>query len=107
MGTRSGDLDPALVEFLARKEDTTVDEIESLLNKKSGLRGVSGISADTRELVRDPGDRANLALEMFAYRVRKYVGAYLAAMNGASVVVFGGGIGENTPEVRRRICQNL
>ena len=107
MGTRSGDLDPALVGFLARKENTTVDEVESLLNKKSGLRGVSGTSADTRELVKDHGDRANLALEMFAYRVRKYIGAYLAAMNGAAAVVFGGGIGENTHEVRRRICRNL
>jgi acetate kinase len=107
MGTRSGDLDPALVGFLARKENIAVDEVESLLNKKSGLRGVSGTSADTRELVKDHGDRANLALEMFAYRVRKYIGAYLAAMNGASAVVFGGGIGEDTHEVRRRICRNL
>jgi acetate kinase len=105
MGTRSGDLDPALVEFLARKEHATVEEVESLLNKKSGLRGVSGTSADTRELVQNPGARADLALEMFAYRVRKYIGAYLAAMNGASAVVFGGGIGENTPEARRRICR--
>lgn len=108
MGTRSGDLDPALVGFLARKENANLDEIENLLNKRSGLRGVSGTSPDTRELVRKIGDdRANLALGMFAYRVRKYIGAYLAAMNGASAVVFGGGIGENTPEVRRRICQDL
>jgi acetate kinase len=108
MGTRSGDLDPALVGFLARKENTSAEEIESLLNKKSGLLGVSGTSSDTRELIRDPKDsRADLALEMFSYRVRKYIGAYLAAMNGASAVVFGGGISENTPEVRRRICRNL
>jgi acetate kinase len=108
MGTRSGDLDPALIGFLARKENIGINEVETLLNKKSGLLGVSGKSADTRELIRHlADDRVELALEMFAYRVRKYIGAYLAAMNGASAVVFGGGIGENTPDVRRRICQNL
>ena len=96
MGTRSGDLDPALVGFLARKEQKTGDQVDSLLRKKSGLRGVSGTSADTCDLVQDFGDRANLALNMFAYRARKYFGPYLAAMNGAAAVVFGGGIGENT-----------
>jgi acetate kinase len=108
MGTRFGNLDPALVGFLARKEKISFEEIEALLNKKLDLLSVSGRSADTRELVRSSsGDQADLALEMFADRVRRYIGAYSAAMNGASAVVFGGGIGENTPEVRRRICQNL
>lgn len=109
MGTRSGDLDPALVSFLARKENTDAGTIEDWLNKRSGLLGVSGCSQDTRILVQQPAEdtRSALALDMFAYRVRKYIGAYLAAMGGAEAIVFGGGIGENTPEVRRRICEGL
>lgn len=108
MGTRSGDIDPALVGFLARKEGMEVASVEELLNKKSGLLGVSGRSADTRELIpHQSEERVALALDMFAYRVRKYIGAYLAASGKMAAVVFSGGIGENTPEVRRRICEGL
>lgn len=109
MGTRSGDIDPALVGYLAAKEDLPVAEIERWLNKRSGLLGVSGRSQDTRVLTaqmeQDP--RSRLALEIFSYRAKKYVGSYLAALGGASAIVFGGGIGENTPIVRRMICEGL
>jgi acetate kinase len=109
MSTRCGDIDPALVQFLAHEENAGIDEVEVWLNKKSGLLGVSGRSGDTRDLVKymDADPRCRLALEMFAYRVRKYVGAYLAATGGASAIVFGGGIGENTPAVRRLVCEGL
>jgi acetate kinase len=107
MGTRSGDIDPALVSFIARKEHLEAEGVEELLNEKSGLLGVSGRSQDTRELVKHLSDpRTSLALDIFAYRVRKCIGAYLAAGN-MSAIVFGGGIGENTPEVRRRILEGL
>jgi acetate kinase len=107
MGTRCGDLDPALVGFIARKENVDVETVEKWLNKKSGLLGVSGSSPDTRVLVKRSDQRSQLALEMFAYRVRKYIGAYVAALGGASAVVFGGGISENTPDVRHRVCADL
>jgi acetate kinase len=95
------------VGFIARKENVDVETVERWLNKKSGLLGVSGSSPDTRVLVKRADQRSQLALEMFAYRVRKYIGAYVAALGGASAVVFGGGISENTPEVRHRICADL
>lgn len=109
MGTRCGDLDPAIVAFLARREGVSVDTVEGWLNKKSGLLGISGRSQDTRVLVEHVAsdERARLALDIFAYRVRKYVGAYLAALGKATAVVFGGGIGENTPYVRQRVCEGL
>jgi acetate kinase len=107
MGTRCGDLDPALVGFIARKENIDVQTVEQWLNKKSGLLGVSGSSPDTRVLVKQSDQRSQLALAMFAYRVRKYIGAYVAALGGANAVIFGGGIGENTAEVRHRICADL
>lgn len=107
MGTRSGDIDPALVGFLARKEGVDISNIEEWLNRRSGLLGVSGRSQDTRVLANTEDARSKLALEMFAYRVSKYVGAYLAALNGASSIAFCGGIGENAPSVRADVCARL
>jgi acetate kinase len=111
MGTRSGDLDPAIVEFVAAKEGLSTREIETLMNKQSGLLGISGLTSDMRELLaeaREENDRrSELAIEIFCYRARKYIGAYLAAMNGADAVVFTGGIGENSWEVRSRILDGL
>jgi acetate kinase len=111
MGTRSGDIDPAVLDYLSGKEGLSLPEAEALLNKQSGLLGISGLTNDMRELLaeeREHGDRrARLAIEIFAYRVRKYVGAYLAAIGGADALVFAGGIGENSAEVRARICSGL
>jgi acetate kinase len=111
MGTRSGDLDPAIIEFIAAKEGLSTREIETLMNKQSGLLGISGLTSDMRELLaeeREENDRrAKLAIDIFCYRARKYIGSYLAAMNGADALVFTGGIGENSPEVRARICDGL
>jgi acetate kinase len=109
MGTRSGDLDPALVGHLVRCENVSVDEVESWLNERSGLAGISGGSRDMRDLVarRQTDRRADLAVEMFCYRARKYLGAYLAAVGGAHAVVFTGGIGEHSPDVRAGICRDM
>lgn len=110
MGTRSGDVDPSLAGFLADKEGVPVDEVDHWLNTRSGLLGVSGRSRDMRVLLAEEahGDtRAALAIEMFCYRARKYVAAYLAALGGAQAIVFGGGIGEHAPEVRGRIVDGL
>jgi acetate kinase len=110
MGSRSGDLDPAVVSVIAEKERLSAQEVEALLNKKSGLLGVSGITNDMRELqtaAKDGNRRAQLAIEMFCYRARKYIGAYLAAMGGAGGIVFTGGIGENSPEIRAQICAGM
>jgi acetate kinase len=110
MGTRSGDVDPSLAAFLARQEGVSVEEVEGWLNTRSGLLGVSGRSQDMRELLeaeRQGDARAALAVDMFCYRVRKYVGAYMAVLGGPHAVVFGGGIGENAPTVRARICANM
>jgi acetate kinase len=109
MGTRSGDLDPALVSFLARKEQVDATEIERWLNHRSGLLGLSGISNDMRELISryETDQRARLAVDVFCFRARKYLGAYLAVLGGADAVVFSGGIGENAPAVRERICADM
>jgi acetate kinase len=110
MGTRSGDIDPSLPAFLVQSEHTDAAAIERLLNSRSGLVGVSGQTADMRRLLQSEAEgdeRAALAIEMFAYRVRKGIGAYLAALRGAEAIIFGGGIGEHAPEVRRRICAGL
>ena len=111
MGTRSGDVDPALLDYVAAKEGLSLGEVENLLNKQSGLLGVSGLTNDMRELIAEAeefGDRrAELAIDIFCYRARKYVGAYLAAIGGASAVVFAGGVGENAALVRERICAGL
>ena len=109
MGTRSGDLDPALVSFLARKESVDAAEIEDWLNQRSGLVGLSGISSDMRELTAayEKQPRARLAVDAFCYRARKYLGAYLAALGGAEAVIFSGGIGENSSSVRAKICSEM
>lgn len=110
MGTRSGDVDPSLIDYLAGKEGLGPADVETLLNKRSGLLGVSGLTGDMRELLHaaEGGNRrAELAVDMFCRRVRHYIGAYLAEMDGAEAVLFSGGIGENAPEVRRRICDGL
>lgn len=111
MGTRSGDLDPAILDFIAVKEGLTLGEIDSMLNKQSGLLGVSGLTGDMKELLAEEAEngdrRARLAIDLFCYRARKYLGSYLAAMNGADAVVFTGGIGENSSAIRSRICANL
>ena len=111
MGTRSGDLDPAIVNVIARKEGMSSPDVDTLLNTQSGLLGISGLTNDMRELqaeLKEHDDRrVRLAIEVFCYRARKYIGAFLAAMGGADAVVFTGGIGENSPDVRARICAGL
>ena len=111
MGTRSGDLDPSIVPWLADKEGLSTHDIETVLNKQSGLLGVSGLTSDMRELLAEEAEqsdrRVTLAIDMFCQRVRKYVGAFLAEMGGADAVVFSGGIGENSPVIRARICLGL
>jgi acetate kinase len=109
MGTRSGDVDPALVSYLAKAENIDAAEVENLLNKRSGLLGISGLSADMREIIAASGanPRARLAIDVFCYRARKYLGAYLAALDGTEAVIFSGGIGENAPLVRKKICVNM
>jgi len=111
MGTRSGDLDPGVVNLIASKEGLLPNEVEGLLNTQSGLLGISGLTNDMRvleeELRLTDDRRVRLALEVFCYRARKYIGAYLAAMGSADAVIFTGGIGENSQEIRSRICSGL
>ena len=109
MGTRSGDLDPALVTFLVRKENIDAAEVERWLNHRSGLLGLSGRSNDMRDLLSRYGSdrRAGLAIDVFCHRARKYLGAYLAVLGSAAAVVFSGGIGENAPAVREMICAEM
>ncbi|MDR3263812.1 MAG: acetate kinase [Clostridiales bacterium] len=110
MGTRSGDIDPAVIEFIMQKTDKSISEILNILNKKSGVLGISGISSDFRDVTTAAeagNERAELGLAMFAYRVRKYIGSYLAALNGADAIVFTGGIGENSVKMRERIISGL
>jgi acetate kinase len=110
MATRSGDLDPAIVGFLCAREKITTTEVESLLNHKSGLLGVSGVSGDIRDVIAAAGrgnPDAALAIEMFCYRVRKYIGQYLAVPGITEAIIFSGGIGEHADDIRARICQGL
>lgn len=111
MGTRSGDLDPAIVGVIARKEGLSSSEVDTLLNTQSGLLGISGLTNDMRELqgeLKEHDDRrVRLAIEVFCCRARKYIGAFLASMGGADAIVFTGGIGENSPEARAQICQGM
>ncbi len=110
MGSRSGDLDPQLILYIMGKEGLSLSEATTLLNKHSGLMGISGVSSDMREIEQESekqNDRARLAFEMFCYRVTKYIGAYAAAMGGVEGIVFTGGIGENSILVREYICSRL
>jgi acetate kinase len=110
MGTRCGDVDLGVVFDIMKSENLTPEEMSDLCNKKSGLQGVSGVSSDMRDLdaaVLQGNDRARLAVDMFAYRVKKYIGSYAAAMGGVDIILFTGGIGENNFDVRARICEGL
>ena len=111
MGTRSGDLDPAILSLIAAKEGMSAAEVDTLLNTQSGLLGISGLTNDMRELLAELKDhddrRVRLAIDIFCYRARKYIGAYLAAIGNAEAIVFTGGIGENSPEIRTHICESL
>ena len=110
MGTRTGDIDPAIVPFIMNKEGLTPDEMDTLLNKKSGVMGISGVSSDFRDLAKaanEGNERAQLALDMFAYQGKKIIGSFAAAMGGVDVIVFTAGIGENTDTMRAAMCKDL
>jgi len=110
MGTRCGDIDPAIIPYIVNKEELTVAEVNSMMNKHSGLMGISGISNDMQEIdaeYRENNKRAKLAMEIFTYRVKKYIGAYVAAMGGLDALAFTAGIGENEATVRQMSCQGL
>jgi len=110
MGTRSGSIDPAIISFIADKEGLAADEVLNILNKKSGMLGISGISSDFRDIadaIADGSERAELALKVFAHRVRYYIGAYIAEMNGVDAIVFTAGVGENDVNARDVICSEL
>jgi len=110
MGTRSGSLDPAVVQVIANNDNKTVDQVLDILNKKSGLVGLSGISSDMRDIdaaAAAGNEDAIIARDMLVYGIRKYIGAYAAAMNGVDVIVFTAGIGENNTELRRRVMEGF
>ena len=110
MGTRSGDMDPAIMEYIAKKENLDIAGVMNVLNKKSGLEGISGLSSDFRDLTagaKEGNKRAIAAIEVFCYRVAKYVGSYVAAMNGVDAIAFTAGIGENVGLVREKVCSYL
>ncbi len=110
MGTRTGDLDLGALLYICEKEGLNAAQANDLVNKKSGLQGVSEVSSDCRDLqaaAESGNDKARLALDILAYDVKKYVGSYAAALNGADLIVFTGGIGENDSEVREQVCTNM
>jgi len=107
MATRSGDLDPAVSTYLQRQAGLSIEELERLLNKQSGLLGLSGESSDMRMLLDSDSPEAALAVNLYCYRVRKYIGAYLTVLGGADVILFGGGVGENSSQVRAKILQGM
>ena len=108
MGTRSGDIDPSAIEFIAKKEGMDLSQALNMLNKESGMLGLSGISSDFRDIlagIESGNEKAKIALDAFCYRVAKYVGAYAAAMNGVDAIAFTAGIGENNSYVRAKVCE--
>ena len=111
MGTRAGDIDPAILEYLHLKEGMSYDNLFNMLNKQSGLLGISGLTNDMRELLEEEQEnsdrRAKLAIQIFCQRIKKYIGAYLATTGGVDAIIFSGGIGENSPTIRERICADL
>ena len=110
MGPRSGNLDPAILQFIMNKYGYTADEMLNILNKKSGVLGISGVGSDFRDLekaAKEGNERAQLALDKFAYEVRKYIGSYAAAMGGVDIITFTAGVGENGPDMRESICEGL
>lgn len=110
MGTRSGDIDPSVVQYLINKKGWDISQAISYLNKSCGVKGISGVSSDFRDLTtaaNEGNERAQLAIDMFSYRVKKYIGAYAAVMDGVDMIAFTAGIGENTPEVRERVLDNM
>ncbi len=110
MGTRSGDLDLGVLTYVMQKEEIRISTANTLINKFSGMLGVSGISSDMREIeqaANEGDDRATLAIEMYSYRIRKYIGAYIAAMGGLDILVFAGGVGENSTTIRNAVCKNF
>lgn len=110
MGTRSGDIDPAIIDFIAEKENLDIKQVNKILNKESGMLGLSGVSSDFRDLdkgVSEGNDRCALALEVFCYNVRKFIGSYAAAMGGVDAITFTAGVGENNPAVRRMATEGL
>jgi acetate kinase len=110
MGTRSGDVDLGVVTFLMEKETIGSASVSTLFNKHSGVLGISGLSSDMRDIenaITNGNERAKLALEMYEYRIKKYIGSYIAALNGVDVIVFTGGVGENQTGTRQKVCENL
>ncbi len=110
MGTRCGSIDPAIVTYIMKKEGFTPDEMSNFMNKKCGFLGVSGVSSDSRDIeegIKNGNKRCLLAASILAYQIKKYIGAYAAAMNGLDAVVFTAGMGENNPELRERVCRNM
>lgn len=110
MGTRSGSIDPSVLFYLMKKENLTPDQMSDILNKRSGFVGTSGVSSDSRDLVsaaKDGGERAQITIAMFRYQIKKLIGAYAAAMGGVDAVIFTGGIGENSFELREEVCSNM
>lgn len=110
MGTRSGDIDPSIIEFIAKKENKNIEEIMNLLNKESGIQGMSEVSSDFRDInkaMEEGNEKARIAFDVFVYRVVKYIGGFIAAMNGVDAITFTAGVGENDPKVRFDVCQYL
>ncbi len=110
MGTRSGDLDPSIILHIVGREGLSLAEANTLLNKHSGLLGISGLTSDMREIIsekKNGNKQADLAFQVFSYRIKKYIGSYAAAMGGLDAIVFTGGIGENSPDVRAESCRGM
>jgi len=110
MGTRSGEIDPAIIPFLMEKENMDAQQIDNFLNRRSGILGISGLSSDFRDLeaaANNGDERSQLAIDVFAYKVKKYIGGYVAAMGGVDAIVFTAGLGENSPFMREKICSGL